>query len=147
MRNKTGTRTRQQNARLHWLLGEMNADKELKQSLIYQFTNGETTHSSEMSYQECDALILHLQKTTQQSPDSMRKKILALCHQMNWYQRDPQGNLILKNGKPMLSYAKINNFCQKYGHAHKPFNRYTRQELPTLVTQFQNLFKSSLNSK
>lgn len=108
---------------------------DLKEELVMRFTNGRTPRSSEMDVRECQALINYLQalvnKTFNDPADRMRKKILSICHEMGWE---------LPNGK--IDWDRLNGYLTKYGYLHKELNDYTNDELPTLVTQFENLLKS-----
>lgn len=133
-------RTLQQNSRLHKLLGDLRIDAESKEELVYKFTNGRTSSSKEMIVSECSALIQYLtnlaeKPTGTRKPndpaDRQRKKILSICHEMNWHITGNE-----------LDWPRIDAWLLKYGYLHKKLNDYTAKELPRLVTQFENLLKS-----
>lgn len=132
-------RNNQQNKRLHQLLGDLKLSKEAKEDLVYRFTNGRSTSSASMSVTECDAMINELARNLKNSRaekmDKMRKKIFSICHDLQWE---------LPDGK--VDQEKLNNWLMKYGFKHKPLNDYSEKELPTLVTQFENLQKSAYAS-
>lgn len=124
--------------------------KEHKPDLVGSFTNYRTTKVSEMFDEEAKLLIKYCngyaragraQQALAQgnAADKMRKKILAICHHMQWYVRDAQDHLVLNNGKPQLDWKRIEAFCAKYGIRHKKLNDYTSAELPALITQFQKV--------
>jgi len=69
--------------------------------------------------------------------DKMRKKILSLTWEMNWVVKDPA----LK-----VDVERVNAWCVKYGYLHKPLNSYTYNELPKLLSQFEALHASFVNS-
>lgn len=125
-----------------------------KETLVLAFTDGRTEHISDMSYSEAERLLQYInylnKPATATAPnknaaaDRMRKKILAHCHQMGWYVRNEQGQLILKNGKPQLDFGRIDNFCISRGKYKKPLQRHTQAELPTLLYQFEMLLKSEI---
>lgn len=126
-------RNAQQNKRLHLLIGELNIDKEAKQDMVYQFTNKRETSTAKMNVVECQNMINHLAQLKKQAVDKkdrMRKKILSICHEMQW----------TLNGQ--IDWKRLNEFLNKSGYLHKPLNDYTLAELPKLVTQFENLLKS-----
>jgi hypothetical protein len=157
------------NKQLHALLAQTN-NMQAKPYLVESFTNGRTQHSSEMSHYEAIELVKHLkgikaQQTTANAParvhnsepthignvmpavgkktdkeraNPMRKKIIALAHQMGWSTYHPD------SGKKIADMPRINAWCSKYGYLHKALNAYTIEELPKLVTQFDNLYKSFL---
>jgi hypothetical protein len=130
-------RTLAQNARFHWLVGQLNIMEDNKKDLVSSFTDGRVESSSGMQYDECQALINHLEgqletPKVRDKLDVQRKKILSICHEMNWE---------VKGGR--VDFSRLNAWLKKYGHAKKEsLNAYTETELPTLVTQFENLLKS-----
>ena len=127
-------RNNTQNSRLHLLIGQLNIDKESKEDLVYQFTSGRETSSSKLEFKECQALIDHLGSLTKESfgpGDKMRKKILSIVHELGW--ETPTGR---------IEWKSLNEYLAKYGYLHKALNDYEYNELPTLVTQFENLLRT-----
>jgi hypothetical protein len=142
-------RNKQQNARLHSLITKLGIDAEGKEELVYQFTAERETSSAKMEVRECQALINHLEIMAGQSTarivntkgramgqtydlmDRMKKKILSICHELGWE---------LPSGK--IDWHRLNAYLLKYGYLHKGLNEYKYEELPTLVTQFENLQRS-----
>jgi hypothetical protein len=148
------------NKQLHALLTQTNMVA-AKPHLVESFTNGRTNSSKDMSHYEAIELVKHLkqmlankqlpntsprhitQSTIQNSKfkiDKMRKKIIALAHQMGWSAIHPT------SGNKIADTKRINEWCKKYGYLHKELNSYTIDELPKLVTQFENLYKSFLKA-
>jgi hypothetical protein len=136
-------RTNSQNKLLHYLLGKLNIGQEVKEDLVYQFTNGKAKSSSEMSKEECQSLINHLnhlkretrlapsgQKTFSSPEDRMRKKILSICHEMNWKKDDGR-----------IDMNRVNDFCEKRGKYKKKLDAHTSEELRILITQFEKVLK------
>jgi hypothetical protein len=129
---------------LHGLLKQTNMSG-FKADLVSSFTKQRTEHSSEMHDMECLQLIEHLRaiKQGQEAPplqnvcdpmDKMRKKILSICHELQWE---------LPNGR--IDFERLSAWLIKYGHKHhKHLNEYDPHDLPKLVTQFENLLKSTL---
>lgn len=141
-------RTIHQNKVLNAIISRLNIGTEVKQDLVYQFTNGREISSAKMSFEECQALINHLNNLCVQMAvekrkidpaptkpvidpeNNMRRKVLSICHEMGWK---------LENGK--IDMARVNAFCVERGFKHKELNKYTRAELPTLITQFEKTLK------
>jgi len=135
-----------QNKQLHAILGKLKIDKETKEDLVYQFTSNRTKSSREMLMQECQNLINYLNalqkgSTQLKARDSgkvydacnqMRRKILSICHELQW-----------ENAEGKIDWTRLNNYLNKYGYLHKPLNDYTYDELPKLVTQFENLLRDA----
>lgn len=109
---------------------------EHKADLVSSFTQGRALSSRDMYEEEAQALVDFLQNggKVEDKADKMRKKILSICHTMGWY----------KEGTKTLDYARIDAYCEKYSAVHKPLNKHTLQELPTLVSQFEAVLKSHL---
>lgn len=140
-------RTATQNKRLHLLITKLGIDAEAKEELVYQFTNQRETSSAKMEVRECNALIGHLEVISGQSTaakgkvggyvqtndasNTMRRKVLSVVHELGWE---------LPGGK--IDWTRLNAYLFKYGYLHKDLNDYKYEELPTLVTQFENLLRS-----
>jgi hypothetical protein len=151
------------NKQLHALLTQTNR-MQVKPHLVESFTNGRTNSSAAMTHYEAIELVKHLKqmlankqlpntspkpiaqvmhtatKTDADRANNMRKKIIALAHQMGW------STTHVTSGKTIADMPHINIWCIKYGYLHKPLNNYTLAELPKLVTQFDNLYKTFLKA-
>jgi hypothetical protein len=130
-----------QNRQLWAIVNSLKIDKEQVEELVLQVSNGRTKSTRELDIMEFQSLVNHLNAikagatkapvTKEVSKaDKMRKKILSICHEMNWK----------KNQK--LDWIRINDFLNKSGYLHKGLNEYAESELPKLVTQFEQLLKS-----
>lgn len=121
-------------------MANQGIDKEAKEDLVSQFTEGRTTSTREMKTTEAIALIRALNGQVDSfrpndKADRMRKKILALCHEMKWELPDGKVNM-----------DRVNGFCLSRGYLKKPLDEYSAKELPSLVTQFENLHKNYLKN-
>ena len=77
----------------------------------------------------------------------LRRKVLAYCHKLGWYARNNNGDMIMKNGKPVLDYKGIDAYCKKYGKQHKPLNAHNEAELAGnggLIWQFRTLTENTI---
>lgn len=129
-----------QNRQLWAVVNQLKIDKEQVEELAYQYSNGRTKSTRELEVMEFQRLVNHLNSIKVgevtikpkevNKADKMRKKILSICHEMNWKQHQK------------LDWARINDFLKKSGYLHKVLNDYTESELPKLVTQFEQLLKS-----
>lgn len=127
------TRTKEQSVRLHTILGKLQIDAEGKADLVFAITKGREKSTTGLTQLECIALINDLQEKlpkNESKADKMRKKILSTCHEMRW----------TIDGK--VDFERLDHYLKKYGYKHKELNEYTEQELPMLVTQFDNLLIS-----
>lgn len=126
-----------QKIELHRYLYRLKIDEDLKRELISQYTKGCETSSTKMTWKECENLITYLRNTYNKikpgdtpvcvASDRMRKKILSICHEMNWRKESK------------IDWDHLNSWLKKYGYLHKSLNAYKKEELPKLVTQFENL--------
>lgn len=64
-------RTADQNRKLWWLAGQLGLDKEAMSDIVYDFTEGRTPHTSELTFLECRDLIDYLSRTL--SPKNYRE--------------------------------------------------------------------------
>lgn len=129
-------RNADQNRQLHAIIGKLGLSKEVKEDLVYEYTGGRSSSSKDMDMQECQALINYLNvlaRGADQHTDRanrMRRKIIAICHEMGWK---------LETGA--INMKKVNDFCIQHSTLKKDLNSHTVQELPKLVTQFEQLLK------
>jgi hypothetical protein len=141
MSNNRSLKVRKFNAALSTMCNAARLDREdTKRELIHRVSEGKFLHTEDLTNKQLDQLIDHVNECTNfkatNAPDRMRKKIIHYCHLMRWYTDD---------GK--LDWERINAFCKKSGHAHKNLNDYTTKELPTLVSQWEEVYKSFLRKK
>lgn len=117
----------------------LNLTKEDVKAMVLECSQGKTESLRALSVSEYSKIYNHLESFKANIPqkppvanvsDKMRKKILSICHEMKW----------TVNQK--LDWKHINEFLLKSGYLHKQLNDYTEQELPKLVTQFEQLLKS-----
>lgn len=100
--------------------------------LAFSFSDGRTESVSQMYSHEAWLLIKHLDDDSGQDATplvKMQRKILSLAHEQGWKKFD---------GK--IDMQRVNNWSEKYGYLHKPFNDYKEAELPALVTQFEKMY-------
>lgn len=135
---------------IYALLGKHGLREE-KESIVGSFTAGRTNSTKAMTKAEAAALIGHLKSLdpTDTRSDKMRNKILSMAHEMNWcLTASPLASpLTLSKGegeKRKVDMAHVNNWCVKSGYLHKPLDEYTYNELPRLVSQFEEVYKSYL---
>ena len=134
-------RSVRQSNQLHAIIGKLKLSADIKQQLVYDFTNGRETSTKEMEDHECDRLIVHLNGVARQmvqvvpvppprfentKSNVMRRKIISICHEMGWKKPDNK-----------IDMARVNAFCIERGHQHKELDKYLEKELPMLITQFE----------
>lgn len=138
-----------QNKRLYGLINALGIDEETKREMVANFTNNRTDRTSGMDYYEAQNIIDHMQavkdgkpqKPKHNNPDDpankQRRKILSICHELGW-----------EDGRGKIDWVRLNAYLLKYGYKHyEQLNDYSLAELPTLVTQFENLLKTHHASK
>lgn len=131
------TITKAQNKRLHQLLSKLGY-MEYKEQIVSSYSNGRVAHSSELYSVEADRAIKGLQaewkkkqKSQEDKANTMRRKLIALTYQLNW----------VVEGKADME--RLNNWCVKYGGFSKKLNEHTLEELPKVITQFEQMIKKA----
>lgn len=109
-------------------------EKEQRATVIFGFTNGRTDSSKDLSDWEEEDLIRHLEDPQYEACNKMRRKMISRAYEMRW------GNPHTQEGK-REAVRKINDWCKESGYKKKEFNAYTYDELPTLVSQFEEIYK------
>jgi len=105
-----------------------------RMSLIHGFSSGRTESLRELHVVEATEMIRYLksQDPEEKAAEVMRRKIIALAHEMKWEQH---GRADMK---------RIDAWMVKSSYLHKKLNQYLYAELPKLVTQFEAVYKSFL---
>ena len=129
--------TKKQLGFIHMLLNQLGmADSDTKAGFAHTYSNGRTTHTSELEQDEVKALIDFLKRETnlpESSKSKMTRKILSMAHEMRWEL--PSGKVDMK---------RVDDWCVKYGYKHKPLDEHTEGELSLIVTQFERMYKDFL---
>lgn len=126
--------TRQQNALLHKLLGELGELDE-KSTWVQSASLGRTSRSSELSAQEASALITDLKREVDKQRKPHVARITAILYKIannyikGWLQAD---------GK--LNYAMALKLGFKAGATN--LNGYTLAELPRLRDQYRAILRN-----
>lgn len=109
-----------------------------KDGIILAFTGNRTKSVSQMTTEEAKALIAHLKSLDEAETGAtkMRNKILSLAHEMNWTRQI--------GSKKLIDMDHVNGWCISRSYLKKKLDDYTYNELPKLVTQFEEVYKSYL---
>lgn len=135
--------------KIHAILPDVyRNNKELKQQLVYQFTeDADKTSTKDLTYYQAEELIHFLQtgKTKDygyyanfDTENKQHMYLFSLCHQIGWETFNEKSN------KMVVDTSALGTWLYKYGFKHKPLKEYSFSELPTLITQFENLAKSKI---
>ena len=131
--------TKEQNARLHQLLSHSNMMDD-KANIVKQYTAGRTESSRLLSTHEALDIIEDLAEQDN-SANKMRKKLLHLGYMMMW---DQPANSQQQGLKPQrINYMNVSNWCASDKCKHKkPLNKLSPVELPMVVSQLEQVYKS-----
>lgn len=110
-----------------------------KDNIVAGFSNGRTTHLRELSKEEATECIKWLSEKMHKSGDKMRGKIFYYCHQMGWTK-------VNASGKVVADGDRFDFWALKFSYLRKKLNQYNYAELPKLVSQFEEVYKSFLKS-
>jgi hypothetical protein len=137
---------------MYFLLDQLGI-RSMKNDLVLDASEKRTESVRELTKLEMDALIKHLEqklhdaqksagphKQSYAKMDKMRKRIFSICYTIGWTTIDPDKNTVI------VDQERLNAWLLKYGYLHKDLMDYTYLELPTLVTQFERLLRSTLES-
>ena len=127
--------TLQQNKELHLHLNKSGLSAS-KKDLVFGFTEGRSESSKDLLMHEATALIHYLKSQNKEgeSAQQMRRKIIAMAHNLRWEQEGGAINM-----------DTVNHWCLTKSYLKKELNSYTYSELPKLVSQFTAMYRSLLN--
>lgn len=117
--------------------------QDMKDELVSQFSNGRTTHSTELEVHEMRELLTHLngepdQNQQREKENRQRRRIMSMCYTLGWTIYDKA------QGREVVDFTRLDEWVLKYGYLHKPMMKYDYRELPKLVTQFEHMLKSTM---
>lgn len=129
------TITPTQNKVLHALLNSTKMTSS-KADLVLGFTQGRSESSRDLTMQEAQEFINYLKQLDNhaEAANTMRRKILSMCHRIKWEHEDGKVDL-----------ERLNNWCRTRSYLKKELNAYQYKELPKLVAEFQQVYKHYLN--
>lgn len=104
-----------------------------KPDIVSIFTNGRTDQVSDMHMHEARALLMAY--NTPDKNSLMLRKLFAQAHELGWIKEEAvvtdKGIVAKKN------YAALYDWVKKYGYLKKELRQYNYNELPKLITQFE----------
>lgn len=112
--------------------------EELKDEMVYEFSNGRTTSTKELHMHEAITLIQHL--NGQNPLEKMRKKVFKLAYIAGIIYGETDED------KKMNS-AKLDMFLRERGAVKKNLNQLKYFELQKVVNQFEQIVKHTEQSK
>ncbi|MDZ4212788.1 MAG: hypothetical protein U1C59_13850 [Methylotenera sp.] len=117
--------------------------QDMKDELVLQFSGERTTHSTELTITEMRQLLTHLNgepddRLQKEKENRQRRRIMSMCYTLGWTKYDDN----IK--REVVDFARLDAWVDKYGYLKKPMMKYDYRELPKLVTQFENMLKSTL---
>lgn len=87
-------------------------------------------------------------ETNSEKAQRLRRTIMRYCHDMGWYKFTPGTQVLeLNNGKPILDYKRIDNYCKTHSALKKALNEHTAAELVKLVYQFKTMATNTVFKK
>jgi len=141
--------TKSQIITIHTLLQHKGLMEE-KPNIVSEASGMRTSRCSKLYYSEAQQLINTLNGKTQDNPNDksqrMRKHIIAMAHEIGFIKKEQR---VMKEGglKDVNNYDDLHAWILKFGYLHKPLDKYNYKELPILVTQFQQVYKSKMGIK
>lgn len=128
-------RTSNQHKRLHGrmaLLYPKHLIGEMKQSLALEYSKGRTSHTSELTEEECEKLIQSLAVAQQKQPTEITKamrKLFAIRNSLGW------------------SYERLSEFIKEQTHGKKNHTRQLNDaEVNKLVSVMEKIEVSNLKT-
>ncbi|MEQ8547613.1 MAG: hypothetical protein RIC03_06870 [Cyclobacteriaceae bacterium] len=108
-----------------------------KEATILEYTDGRTTHISDMTHSEINKFVTAFQGAgDSEKRKRMVGKIVHLAHQMEWHLP----------GTEKVDFKRIDNWCRRYSPPHVPLDKIKTHELGKVVTIFNKVYLDFLNS-
>lgn len=126
---------------INTLVSVYGIDKDTKALMVNGFSAGRCTSTKDLYDEEAVLMLGHLQKNdpNREAMERMKGKIFYYCHEMAWTKPG-------KSGKPVVDMKRLDNWCLHFSYLKKKLDWYNFKQLPKLVTQFENVYKSYIDS-
>lgn len=109
---------------------------QLEMHVCQDATGNRASDVTQLTTAEANALIKSLLAQLKVEPDPddvMRKKMLHFAHEMGW-----------KFTTGQVDVKRVDAWCQQYGQFHKPLMEHNSAQLASVVTQFENVYRTFL---
>lgn len=134
----TMKRTISSNKRLYALITELGIDAETKETMIYNYTNGRTVHTSELTESEARQLIEKLEASiAKKKPQNRVQDELCQKLRRNVFKLMYDIGLISGNMDGNEKLAYINTWIKNKLKLDKDLNTLSLDELTTFIRQLQ----------
>lgn len=136
-------------ARFYSLLKKMpcNGERdELKEQLVWQFTNLRTESLRSMSETEYNNMCNHMQKIVSEIEGKESKAALSVEQLELKQARSAVLKRIQKLGIDTTDFANVDNFCLNVKIAGKVFRKLTFDELKALIPKLESILKKDANA-
>lgn len=131
-------RTISSNKRLYALITELGIDAETKETMIYNYTNGRTVHTSELTESEARQLIEKLEASiAKKKPQNRVQDELCQKLRRNVFKLMYDIGLISGNMDGNEKLAYINTWIKNKLKLDKDLNTLSLDELTTFIRQLQ----------
>lgn len=134
--------TNPQKQQIHRLKRQQGWDEDTYRNLIYQFSNGRTTSSKELTKKEATSLIRKFLGTDKvKKSEWMERKgvieaIYALSFEIPFLNHGYESNT---PEEKEMNKAKINRFVMTHGVVRIPISKQTYEELQKTLKQFKKI--------
>jgi hypothetical protein len=135
------------------IAAKLGLDKDAKGALVSSYSNGRTSSSTDLYFDEAALLIKQQQTNPAGQRDkggvliaagnTMRRQVIAIFHEMGAHLPVEAG--ASTDVRPKIDMVRVNEWCCKSGYLHKELNKYTFDELPRLVYQAKEYLKYYLS--
>ena len=147
--------TRHQYAAIHAALHSLKWDSTVKEELVISYTGDASMKScTDLSFEQASDLVKFLNdKVRTQTDDdknacqSIRRRIIAIAHQLGWYERNMDGILIIAGGNKRLDYTHLDNWLLVHTKAKKELNKMDKKELHAAAVQINQYYLTTLSAK
>lgn len=130
-------RTPEQNRKLHFLCSRLGIDREMLQTMVWNYTCKRTTHSKEMYKEECQALINFLDDTlkpkTERKTAAGRADVMTIDRKRKGVIKAIFAYLESTGMQPSMEYVKA-IACRAAGK--DDFNKLSPAELTRIYAEF-----------
>lgn len=126
---------------INTLVSKYGIDKDTKAMMVEGFSLGRCSSTKDLYDEEATLMLQYLQQNdpNRAAIEKMKGKIFYYCHEMSW-------TILKPTGKRVVDMKRLDEWCKSRSYLKKKLDWYSYKELPKLVTQFEQVYSSFINS-
>lgn len=134
-------------------INRLKLTEEEKKDIVVSYTKDpQRTSFTHLTFEQARDLLEKLKNEVDKlnggdECNRIRRRIIAIAHNMGWHLYDEHDRVILNGDKPVIDMDRINVYCLTHTAAKKVLNDMTKEELQATAVQFNQYYLTTIKAK